>query len=114
MSEVKAITPKELEVKPITFPDYVVNAFNKLIAEKYEKARLSGSKITFTIKQSEAIDEIMTQARLLKWKGVTKDKIFREHYLDVEKFYEQSGWKMVFDKPGWDENYEAYWTVSVK
>lgn len=107
------ITPKKLAETEIKFPDYVVRSFNKLITNGYNKARNKSSlNISFTIKQEEAIEEILKQAKL-ELIELTRVEIFSEKLLDVEKFYEKAGWKMVYDSPSRDEDYDPYWTVTI-
>jgi hypothetical protein len=41
-----------------------------------------------------------------------RERMFAEHLLDVEKRYEEAGWSVVYDKPGYNETYEAFWVFT--
>lgn len=43
-----------------------------------------------------------------------KKRIFDENWLDIELIYEQFGWKVKYDKPGWDEDYDPFFEFSKK
>ena len=36
------------------------------------------------------------------------EKVFKNKWLDVEEVYRKAGWKVEYDKPGYCEDYEAY------
>ena len=38
---------------------------------------------------------------------LTKAKIFSEGYLNVEEVYREQGWVVSYDKPGYNESYDA-------
>ena len=40
--------------------------------------------------------------------------IFSNHWLDVEDIYRKQGWKVVYDSPGYDESYDAYYEFRKK
>lgn len=101
----KPITPAELKTKlKDIIPDFVIEAVNNLLHEKY---RSSGGEIH--IKQQEVVDEIMR----LNTK-INRDKIFDKGYLDFEELFEEYGWKVEYDKPGYNETYEAFFTFKPK
>jgi hypothetical protein len=39
--------------------------------------------------------------------GLKRNEIFKNHWLDVEEIYEEAGWQVAYDKPGYNETYEA-------
>lgn len=97
---VKPITPAAVVVlKTCLFPDEVLEAFNELIAENF-----SGGISSFTQKK--------VVARMVK-KGISSTQAYANHWLDVEDIYRKSGWKVEYDKPGFNESYEATFTFSV-
>jgi hypothetical protein len=98
---IKAITPKEAEEKNIcSFPDEVIESFNELIA-----ANLRGK--SSTIGQEEVLKLIRS-----KNSSLTSGKVIEKGWLDVEKFYRNAGWKVKYDKPGWDEDYDPFFVFS--
>lgn len=38
--------------------------------------------------------------------------IFDKHWLDIEDTYRKAGWNVEYDKPGYCENYDAYFVFS--
>lgn len=97
---VEPIRPDEVsEAKKIQIPDAVFETFNELIAEKF-----SGNSAV--IKQVEIMDR-------LKQKGyINRQLIFDSHWLDVEGIYQQAGWTVDYEKPGYNESGEAFFTFS--
>lgn len=92
--------------KPITFdeasaqrmediPDAVVEVFNILIKEN-----LRGSMAV--VLQRDAVSRILAAVPT-----VERGEIFDRGWLDVEPLFRQAGWGVVFDKPGYNETYEA-------
>jgi hypothetical protein len=93
----KPITPAEVvKLKVTLIPDLVIEAFNELIAENY-----SGGYSSFTEKK--------VVARIVK-KGISSTEAYANHWLDVEDLYRSIGWKVEYDKPGYNESYDATFT----
>ena len=80
------------------YPEFVLKAVNELLASKYR-----GSKIT--LKQNEVVDKILLYAP----DGYDRHRIFDEKLLDFEKVYEMRGWDVKYDKPAYNETYEAFY-----
>ena len=98
----KPITPAEAGIEKLKkIPPEVVEAFNELIVENLE----GGSA---TVMQSDAVKRI--QSKLT----IQREAIFKKGWLDVEPLFEQHGWSVEFDKPGYNETYEAHFTFSKK
>jgi hypothetical protein len=71
----------------------VIESFNELIAKDLYKGEA-------TVKQTEVVDLI-----LKKMGGediIKRDKIFKNHWLDIENLYRQSGWNVEYDKADWN------------
>jgi len=97
--KVRPIKPNEIEgEKERTFPDAVLQSFNELITQKFS----NGSA---TIKQDDIV-------ALMVQKGLNKDEIFEKGWLDVEGVYRTAGWKVSYDKPGFNESYPATFEFS--
>ena len=106
------MTPLKEPVQPITkqkaqeqkasriFPDFVIQAFNECIAE-------SQVKNSGVVMQKDVLKRIMKLGNIRK-----SQKVFDEHWLDVEDHYRKAGWKVSFDQPGYNESYEASYTFS--
>ena len=96
MGNIKPITPAEVVDKKIELiPDFVLAAFNIYIAEHWD-----GRQSTF--KQSEVVDYI---------KSVNSEFIDYK-WLDIEPIYWRAGWKVEYDKPGYNESYPATFTFT--
>lgn len=92
---VEPITPDEVvAAKAKILPDEVIEVFNELIAKHW-----AGHSSKF--KQSEA-EEIIA-ARL----AVHPKFLYQNNYMDVEDIYREQGWSVTYDKPGYNEMYEA-------
>ena len=87
--------------KEATFPPEVIEVFNDLIAKNY-----SGGSAT--VRQKDAVAEIETRM------GVDKRRIFAEGWLNVEEVYRAQGWKVEYDKPGYNESYDAFFVFRGK
>ena len=96
MAKVRPIKPGEVvSKKKEGFPDAVLEAFNELLAEKYD-----GDSAWF--EQKEVV------ARMVK-KGLKRNAIFDKGWLDIEEVYESAGWKVSYD-----ESYEENFTFEKK
>lgn len=105
MKTVKAISPDELTLEE-KIPWYIVEAVNDLIRSKYKP---NGS--SFTIKQDAILElafEKYNNTEDFENFSQFKRRIFDNHQLDFEDLYRKNGWKVVYDKPGYNESYDAY------
>lgn len=101
--EVKPISPKDIMDNLETIiPSIVIESVNRLLKDKY---RGTGS---VSIKQDEIINEIIANygSRL------SRQEIFDKKWLDFESLYRKNGWKVEYDKPAYNENYDAYFKFS--
>lgn len=98
---VEPITPDDIAgQKRESFPDEVFEAFNEIIA-----ANCVNGRSCFT---QDAV------VRLMISKGLEIDEIIAKHWLDVEEVYRKAGWKVGYDKPGYNEDYSANFTFTAK
>jgi hypothetical protein len=99
----KPITPQEVVSKKCdSLPDVVLTAFNEQIAESW-----NGYDSTFL--QNDIIDTIIKKLKVQQPNLSTpqcRQLIFDKGYLDVESIYKAVGWKVEYDKPGYNESYE--------
>lgn len=94
----KPITPKEAFEKKF-IPDEVITIFNDLI-----QLNLS-QEGTAKFKQEDVIERIIDSGFVSK---EDKQTIFDKKWLDVEVIYQRNGWDVEYDKPGFNEDYSAY------
>lgn len=96
------IKPKEVQSrKNAKIPNEVFQVINEMIEGDWD-----GNSAT--VLQDEAAKKI---AKKLK---ITTDQVFDRHYMDIEGAYRKAGWKVEYDKPGYCEDYEAFFRFTKK
>jgi len=112
--KVKPLSPDEVvNAKQYQIPDEVISTFNTLIAKNF-----LGKSATF--KQCEVVEEIIKNIQEGDWEefkgkeGTLKSLIFNRHWLDVEDIFRSAGWDVKYDKPGYNESYDAFFTFKKK
>jgi hypothetical protein len=110
------ITPPKEPVQPLTkqqvkknladrvFPDFVIQAFNECITE-------SNTKGSTTVMQEDVITRIL-ELGSVELGVLERHTIFENNWLDIELHYKKAGWKVKYDKPGFNESYKAYFVFS--
>lgn len=100
---VKPISPDEVVVqKKKDLSDVVIECWNKAIAKNWN------GRGPITIRQDLIVIALAEAA------GVNRGKVFENGWLEIESLYRENGWKVEYDKPGYNESYEAYFTFSKK
>lgn len=95
----KPVSPAEARVGKINvIPDFVIQAFNELIIQN-----LVGNTSSF--KQDEVIARI---------KQLSNQERFDFWWLNVEEMYRMFGWKVEYEKPGYNETGYANYTFTVR
>ena len=103
----KVITPKEaLKAKLEAIPDFVIEAFNTIIVRNLDAYGRSSFKV------HEVVELILNSSS--KDNGFSRQEIYTNKWLDIEKIYREQGWKVEYDQPGYNEDYDAYYTFSEK
>ncbi len=101
----KPVTPQEaLKLKESKIPDYVFAAFNELISENIVHGRAK-------VNQPKVVERIIREAKELGIDLLRSD-IYSNGWLDVEDVYRKAGWKVEYDKPGYNESYDAYFVFT--
>lgn len=77
-------------------PPEVFDAFNELIAKGWDG-------VSATVVQGDAV--VLACKNL----GIVREA-FDSKWLNVESAYARHGWKVVYDKPGYNESYPATFT----
>lgn len=96
-SGVKPIRPEEITgEKAKQIPDSVLKTFNTLIAQNFS----SGSAIVL---EKDIVAQLIER-------GINRSQIYVNHWLDVEDIYREAGWNVEYDKPGFNETYDASFT----
>ena len=105
MGEVRPFTPDEvLTQKKFILPEFIIRAVNEFLAKRFDGHSCTVFQNEF-IERAEAIGR-MTNT-LPDW--ASRQSFFDENWLDFEPAYREQGWKVYYDKPGYNENYEASW-----
>lgn len=100
---VAPIRPKQAkERKNASIPDFVVESFNELIAE-----HLSGGYAL--IKQAEILHRICSKVSELSGEVITPQQVLDKGWTDIESLFRKAGWKVTYDKPGYNESYDAFY-----
>lgn len=103
---VKPITPDEaLSLKVEALPAEIIETVNTMLAEQVSISCRA------TLLQKE-ICERAIQLFAQRGKIVTSSEIYDRKWMDFEPAFRQAGWKVVYDKPAYCENYEPNFTFS--
>lgn len=98
-----AIRPKDVVAhKQNSIPEFVFDVFNDLIAND------------FTGRSSTVYQEDVIERLLADQIDLDRDTIFKRRWLNIEEVYEEVGWDVVYDKPGYNETYKAFWIFTKK
>lgn len=119
MNTVNPITPDEVGAKKATqIPSFVIEAFNIEIAKHYDNVSR-----TATVSQSAILEQIALQVELqfetpedtpVVITSNLKKQVYGNKWLNVEAMYEDAGWKVSYEKPGFNEIGDAYFTFKKK
>lgn len=100
---VKPISPSETTAGKIkSFPPVVFEVFNEMLS-----AGFTGGNIV-TIMQEDVVNEIVKRTE------ANRAEVFQKGWLNIEPVYREQGWHVVYDKPGFNESYGAYWKFKAK
>ena len=98
----KPLSPKDVEsAKTKRIPPQIIEAANELIAERWD-----GHEATFTL------HELGQRARAKL--GMDPKVDFESGQLDIEPSFRKAGWIVDFDRPGYNETYDARFTFRKK
>ena len=96
------IKPDEVQSKKdASIPEEVFQVFNDLITENW-------SNNSANVTQDEAVKRIAAKL------DITRQEAFDKGYLDVESAYRKAGWRVEYDKPGYNEDYKAFFVFRKK
>jgi hypothetical protein len=103
------ITPKQaMKVKHLTIPKEVFDAVNFLIVQKMRSSS-SGSFIDLTasVKQCDILKKALELMAERNFKATPAD-FYDNGWFEIEPYFERAGWEVKYDKPAFNETYEAY------
>lgn len=96
----KPISPDDIVAPEI--PNFVIDIVNRLIRQNYQSRRKCS-----IIEQREIVKEIKATIN-------ANDLAFDIKWLDFEELYRSVGWNVEYDKPGYNESYEATFKFTKK
>lgn len=100
-NKVKPISIDEVQFKKNEeIPDEIIESFNKLIVKNWDGH-------SSVVKQDALLREINTDK-------YTRQQIFENNWLDIEPLFRKEGWRVFYDKPGYNENYTPFWKFQKK
>ncbi len=101
IEEVKPLSPSDVKTNKKVHPD-IIWAVNELLKERYKKGIV-------TILQKDIV---------AKFKTRNPEYYIQDLYdsgsMNFEPIYRAKGWKVEYDKPAYNESYDAYFTFSEK
>ena len=102
---VKPLAPSDVVSAQVElFPDFVIETWNAAIAKNWD-----GTKSL--ILQKDMVFELIAASPTL----INSADVFSEHWLDIEALYRLEGWIVEYDKPAYNESYDAhFWFKKVK
>lgn len=107
---VKPITPNDASLKKQEImPDEVIETWNRLIAKNWDG---SSSRVL----QNEAVEALMALLTNNEEtdKQTVRRQVFQNKWLDIEPIYRNNGWSVIYDKPAYNESYEAFFVFKSK
>ncbi len=100
---IEPLSPNDVTIqKQSIIPDVVIECFNELIAQTF-----SGDRSTF---KQDAVADLICEKMLAVQPEFDDRIIYDKHWLDVESIYRAKGWTVEYDKPGFNESYDATFT----
>lgn len=100
----KPITPHEIDsAKAKVIPPMVIEAFNDLIALNWDGQ-------SAVVSQKEVVESILI--RCGDSTPMTSQDVMDKGYLNIETLYENAGWEVKYDKPGFNESYTPTFTFT--
>lgn len=98
---IKPITPSEVVAERINqLPDQVIDCWNKTIIQKFDG-------------HCAIIPQNLIVQLLASRMDCARQTVFDNGWLDIESLYIKNGWKVEYDKPAYNENYEALFVFTI-
>jgi len=107
---VTALTPNEaLGRAGENIPEDVISIVNKLLMENL-RVNISNDRkyLSSNVLQNDIVDRIVEATM------VPSEAIFKKRWMDFEPVFRRAGWKVVYDRPGYNETYEANFTFTAE
>lgn len=93
--DAKPVSPIEaINLKKTKIPNEVIEAFNEALITN------AGSD-TIVIYQKDIV-------ALIEKRGLEANTVYQNRWLDIEELYREYGWKVKYDKPCFNETFDAH------
>lgn len=94
------IKPNEIQQRQMdAIDDAVIEVWNNLITKNFRGKQA-------VVYQDDAITAIQSVM------GVDRSDVFKNGWLEIEPLFQRAGWKVEYDKPGYNESYRASFTFT--
>lgn len=101
------IKPKDVaKLRKHIIPEEVFEAFNEMIAASWD----GRSAVVF---QNE-VAALACEKLVRRNPDFTESDLYARGWLDIEDLYRKAGWSVSYDKPGYNEDYEASFRFTKK
>lgn len=108
MTDIKPITPRQAKAGRMNIiPDEVLDAFNELITENMNRDQS-------TFKQKDVLTRIRSKLNDTFGNQYTDQVICNSGWLNIEDLYRAAGWKVGYDRPGYNETGDATFNFTTK
>lgn len=102
IEKIKPIRPEDANAEKLKdIPDAVFEVFNNQIVRN-----LSAGGRRAVVYQDVVVN------LLEEGHNMNRGEIYKNGWLDVEPLYREAGWKVVYDKPAYNETYRAHFIFS--
>jgi len=98
----KPIKPGQVKVREVVIPDSIIGCVNEMISSEWDGKQAR-------IEQKDLLKKVLE-----KDKTLDSDEIFDKHFFDFEDIFRKCGWVVEYDRPGYNESYEAYFIFRKK
>lgn len=98
------IRPSEIaEAKKKLIPPEIFEVVNELLV-----LRSTGGRSSINITQNEIIEKVLSKL------NIDRTELFSNGYLNFEEAYREYGWEVYYDKPCYNESYDAFFKFTPK
>ena len=92
---IKPISPKDISSAHKEIPDIIIKTVNEMIKKKWDGSH------------SVIFQKELLKAVKAKDASLTSNYIFDNNFFDFEPLFRKAGWKVTYDSPAFNEDYEA-------
>lgn len=102
MKQIEPITPEEVLKRGKLIPNEVFEIVNTMLVEKITPSK---QIVVYTKDIANLVSKKL---------GISTDKVFEMHMLDIEDDYRKAGWECVYESPGFGDTFSAFFRFRIK